>query len=185
MTSAQAHTTLRVSRRIAYWLRSRHAGSEHPLCTPDDLMGAGALAICERHAGYDASRGGWEGYATMLARKGALEHVRAVLGRSERPRAQAARHAEATAADVHDPAETSCLGADPSAALDAQIDCARLLPRLTALERDALRRFYLHGSSRKQIALDLGVTELAIKKRLASARHKLRRLAGVNPHSPN
>lgn len=179
MTSAQAHTALRVSRRIAYWLRRRHEGSEHPLCTPDDLAGAGALAVCERHAGYDAKRGGWEGYVAMLARKGALAHVRAVLGRETRPQAQAARHAEATAADVHDPAETYHLGADPSSALDARIDAERLANRLTEAERELLQLYYQQGLTQRIIALRLGTTEGAVKRRIARALQKLRRLAGL------
>jgi RNA polymerase sigma-70 factor, ECF subfamily len=71
------------------------------------------------------------------------------------------------------PVITERPAADHSEAVEARVDVARAMKRLSARERDVVVRHYWHDMSCEEIARELACPLGTIKVRLHRARHKL------------
>ena len=124
------------------------------------------MRVWEKIDPFQEEQGSWNGWLTSLTRHAALNHAR----RISRPGG-----AEALSEDALSPEltpEEVLLRQERQTALQAA------LGQLSAGERLLFYRKYYYLQSTAQIALELGLTERAVERRLYRLKRQLRKLPG-------
>ena len=118
---------------------------------------------------FDPARGSLGGFLATVARRRAIDRIRAESSRCARESRHGRRASPAGGDGVADAVETRAIGVEVRAALD----------RLPAGEQAAIRLAYFAGLSYREVAAHLGEPEGTVKSRIRAGLGRLRVTTGL------